>query len=175
LTVGVYYSPEFRETVHIRLREGVRFETPIGEGSVNLLDQVLPQAFERVVRIKSPPPVEGSSPKLAAVIIPRLEVFDVWWPYTRVPLPPGPFEAKVTYRFSLYEADGTPIASWLVTGKGRYFLGACDPSDPRNPSAWPGNAFDLATQNAARKFLYGVRALPEVQRWLYRAGVGDAR
>jgi len=168
LTVGVYYSPEFRETVHVRVRMLNKWVTTIGEGSVDLFDQVFPMMFRQVVYIGSHPPLEGSGTELAAIVVPRLEAFDVSWP--AVASIRYVYKARVSYRFSLYEADGTPIASWVVTGFGKREAGMSDlTSGPIIREAFEG-----AIENAARKFLADFRELPEVRRWLYRSGVRDA-
>ncbi len=165
LTIGLYISPEFRETVYVHTHSISRYTSPIGEGSAGLLERALPTMFERVVIVGAHPPIEGAQPDLAGVIVPRLEAFSLDWP--SVVFFGTAFQAKVSYRFTLYETDGTPLGSWLVTGSGKRL------ATPEHllSTTTAGVAFDRAAQSAVKKFMVGFRRTPEAKRWMRRAGV----
>lgn len=166
LMIGVYYSPEFRTYQHARARGQVQFVAPQGQASAALFDQVLPMIFESVVPVPSRPPLAEASPKVAAVIEPKIEEFDFDFPWT----PFGSYTAQIVYRLTLHSPEGTPFASWTVKGSGERGSGLAATHAPLI-----GEAVDLAMQDAAMKFMVGFRDIPEVRRWLRRVGVADAR
>lgn len=164
VAVGVHYSPEFRTYEYSRHKLVV----PIGEASVTLLDRALPMLFERVVRVSSPAPLAEGGPKLAAVIEPKIEEVELDRPPVVVSL--ADVTAEVSYRFTFYSPEGTPLASWKVRGIGKpspgWFVWKTEPFS---------KAMDLALEDAATKFVNGFRDVPEVGRWLQEVGVPVAR
>ncbi len=168
LTVGIYYSPEFQAYKHVRTQATSSFVVPLGQPSVRLFDQVFAMMFEKVEPVSSRPPLSAAGPHLAAVIEPRIEEFHFDSPQIACF---GPFYAKVTYRFTLYSLEGTPVVSWTVTGVGQRDCGF----DYITVSAPIGEASDLALQDAAMKLMTGFRDVPEVRRWLRRVGVLDPK
>lgn len=160
LTVGIYYSVEFRAHEHVRTKDLGKFVVPSGEASVALFDDILPLMFENTVLVPGRPPLAQRDPRLVAVIEPRIEHFDV-----DLPVVIGTIRAEVTYRFTLYSPVGHPFASWRVNGVGE--------AGPMGGGY--DKAVDLAMQDAARRFMIGFRAVPEVQRWLRQMEVSDGR
>jgi hypothetical protein len=165
VAVGVHYSPEFREAMHARAKGSTKVSVPIGKGSVVLFDSVFPMLFDPAVPVASRPPLASGTQSVAAVIEPRVEAFDFTWP--TIALPGTSYTAEITYRFTLYSEDGTPFASWLVSGYGERPVDF----EKLKTGSPVGDASSLAMKDAARKFLTGFREVPELQRWL-RQSVG---
>ena len=60
---------------------------------------------------------------------------------------------------------GDPVASWTVTGTG------AKPGEFGFEFArWPGEAADIAMQDAAKQLVSGFSDVPEVRRWLKEKG-----
>ena len=165
-TVGVYYAPEFRNYKHEGSRGGDKWIFALGEASIKLFDQALPQVFTSVISVEKRPPLETASADLTAVIEPRIESFNFALPMIKT----GAYTADITYRFTLYSMQGNPVASWPVQGSG-----VQHGSFGLEFSRWPGEAADLAMQDAATKFLTGFRDVPEVRRWLQSTGISAGR
>lgn len=163
--VGFYYSPEFRAYQHVGSRGGDKWVFPLGEASVTLFDRAFPIIFESALPVQNLPPLEGGDMEFAAVIEPEIEGFEFDLPFLKT----GTFTAEITYRFTLYSLNGDPFASWTVRGEGanRGKIGF-------EVARWPGEAADLAMQDAAKKFIAGFREVPEVRVWLRRVGGGRA-
>ncbi len=161
LNVGVLYTPELTEYEHRGGKMGDTWIFPLGSASVELLDQTWGQAFRSALPVGSRPPLASGSRNLAAVIEPRIEAFDFHLPMIKT----GTYTAEITYRFVLYALSGDPVASWTVTGEGaqRGQFGF-------DFSRWPGEAADLAMEDAAQKFVAGLKRIPEVRRWLRSKG-----
>ena len=77
--------------------------------------------------------------------------------------------AETPSRFPLSPPAGEPLAAWSVRGRGD------KPGQVGFEFArWPGEAADLAMQEAATKLVQGFREVPEVSVWLRRLGVPGA-
>jgi hypothetical protein len=155
LNVGVYYSPEFRNYKHEGARGGDRWEFPLGSASVSLFDRVFSETFISTMTVESRPPLSGS--KLDAVIEPRIEAFDFNIPYLKT----GTYTAEITYRFTIHSIKGDPVTSWTVQGSA-----AKRGQAGFEFARWPGEAADLAMQDAATKFMKGFYDVPGLQRWI---------
>lgn len=166
LAVGVYYSPEFQAYEHIGSRGGDRWIFPLGQASVALFDRVFPIIFESIVPVSSRLIHAAEGPKLAAVVEPRIEEFNFNIPFLKTSI----YTAEITYRFTLYSPQGDPFASWTVKG-----VGEKQGKFSFESARWPGEAADLAMQDAATKFMTGFRQVPEVRGWLRQVGVRDVR
>jgi hypothetical protein len=161
LQIGVYYSQEFRTYEHNGARMGDRWIFPLGPASVDLFDRALPILFERVLPVATRPPLAEGTPRPAAIIEPRIEDFDFSLPFLKT----GTYTAEITYRMTLYAPNGETVASWAVKG-----IGIKSGEFGFEFSRWPGEAADLAMQDAARKLIEEFRDVPEVRRWLRQTG-----
>ncbi len=149
--------------MHAHERSSTKITVPIGAGSVTLFDNVFPMLFDPAVPVDSRPPLTGGTRTVAAVIEPRVEAFDFTEPL--FPSFGSSYTAEVTYRFTLYSDDGTPFASWLVSGYGERPVDF----EKLTTGSPVGDASSLAMEDAARKFLTDFREIPELQRWLRRS------
>ena len=158
MVVGIYYSPEFRTHEDQVWKKGDRWDFPIGPASVSLFDRAIPLVFERVIPVQGRPPLGGAT-DIQAVIEPRIESFDFGLPWLKT----GTYSAEISYRIILYNQTGDSVVSWVVHGIGekRGQIGF-------EFARWPGEAADLAMQDAMRKFLEEFAGLPEVRVWLRR-------
>jgi len=164
VALGVYYSPEFRAHEAKIWRMGDRWDFALGEASVKLLDRVWPYMVESVLPLSSRPPAPTER-KIAGVIEPKIDSFDFALPFLKT----GTYTAEITYRMTLYSPDGASLASWTVRGEG------AKPGQVGFEFArWPGQAADLAMQDAARRLMAEFRDIPEVRAWLRGAGVRDS-
>ncbi len=111
LRVGVYYSPEFRGYEHARAFGSDTYVVPIGAASVEMLDRLLPRVFEEVVPLARFEPGVGGGRTLDAVIEPSIEAFAF-----RMGLDGDDPRFSIAYRFTAYDQDATPLATWLVLG-----------------------------------------------------------
>ncbi len=166
LTVGIHYDPVFPEYEHLFSIGDYRYIVSVGQASINMFDQVFPLLFESTVPVKSHPPLPPGAPTVVAVIKSEIEQFRLAYPLILVGTS---FDAEITYRFTLYTPEGDQIVSWTSTGKGSKSANAFYPSRP------PGEATSIAMQDAATQFLITFRGIPEVQRWLRRLGIPDAK
>jgi hypothetical protein len=164
LAVGVYYDVSFETYEHAEWRGGDNWVFPLGPASVRLFDHTFPAVFKSTQRVTNRPPVSTVGSDLVAVIEPRIEEFAFTLPFIKT----GQYTAEITYRFTIYSPRGDPVASWTETGWGEK-RGKFGYEFAR----WPGEAADLAMQDAATKFLLEFQKVPEVKRWLRGVGTGD--
>jgi hypothetical protein len=157
LTIGAYYSDQFRSYEHRELigDSGVTMVRPIGQASVNLFRSAFASTFQHVLEL-----VNSSSANTAAILEVEIEGVEVG-PKSTGRGPGGDFAwAEITYRFTLREADGDRIASWAVSGRGQAVFAGF------NYLQAHGLATNRAMMDAAGKFTREFRAVPEVQPWL---------
>ncbi len=163
--LGVHYTRDFKEYRHSDWRGGDRWDFDLGRASVELFDKALPALFEGVVPVASRPPLAPGGPKVAAVLEPRIESFDFSLPFLKT----GTYTAEITYRLTLYSPQGAQIVSWTVRGAG------AKPGQMGFEFArWPGEAADLAMQEAVTRLMTGFREVPEVRGWLRGLGAPGA-
>ena len=145
LTVGIYFSPEFR-TYH-GTQCGALFcnEYDLGARSVALFEILAEGLFDKVAVVEVLPPFD-SSPKVCGILAPSITDFDFGY-------------QQITYRVTLYSPAGTELGAWEVEGTA-------------SGDEWlPGKRARLAMRDAAAKFVKGFRKEPTVIRWLEEAGV----
>jgi hypothetical protein len=157
ITVGVYYSPEFKDYLYTGSRGGDQWKFPLGAASVKLYDQTFPVLFSNCFPVQTRPPLSAGTPECAAVIEPRIEAFDFSIPFFKT----SSYGAEITYRYTLYSPKGDPVASWIVKGSG-----AKSGKPGFEFARWPGEAADLAMQDAVNKFMTTFSETPEVRAWL---------
>jgi len=162
VVVGVYYSPDFGQREDKIWRMGDRWDFPLGQASILVLEGAWKALFEGHALVSAPPPLSAGEPKVAAVIEPTIEAFDFGLPF----LKSGTYTAEITYRFKLSAPDGTTLASWTVRG-----AGAKPGQFGFDFARGPGEAAELAMQDAATKLAAGFRDVPEVRAWLRNSGV----
>lgn len=142
LTVGVYYSAEFKddtagidETLPIKTEGqlppfvGVEnpftmfkkrlqhYRIPVGAASVSLIDGLMGGMFQTIVVLQEPPDVRPSERSLNAVLIPSLD--DVRYSQTQ-PRPGTLLDAgSVQYGFRFLGESGESLSEWTILGSGR--------------------------------------------------------
>ena len=92
-----------------------------------------------------------------AVLEARIEDFSFDIPLLKT----STYSAEIGYRFTLHSPAGAPVASWRVDGEG-----AQPGQFGFDFVRWPGEAADLAVEDAMRKFIEEIDLEPEVRRWL---------
>ena len=174
LTVGVYFSPEFRayqgkntcndREVALRIiiqPRNCSFDYDLGPPSVAMFELILAGMFESTVTIEtlSPPPASNSG--IAGIIEPRITDLNI--------ISEGDFASDITYQITLYSPVGVEIGTWQVVGNGRkegleefIFL-----------RGRAGELVRLAMRDAATTFIKGFRQEPVVKRWLEDANIAS--
>jgi hypothetical protein len=114
VTLGVYYSEEFRKYVHQQALGSDWQVVHLGEASVALFDRILESACEQVIPVSQLPdgePVAG----VAAILEPRIEAFQVayWGQQNTEDFP------RITFRIILYTPEGLPTLSQVIQGRGK--------------------------------------------------------
>jgi hypothetical protein len=112
LTVGVHYTPQFRDAQPASRRfvagSEIKDVYQLGAPSVAVFDAALRHVFETVIEVKSWPP--GDEPlKVAGVLIPSI-------PPNGVTVYLGQPRIAVEYRVGLFSSSGGEIGSWRVVG-----------------------------------------------------------
>lgn len=144
LTVGIYFSPEFRTYRGSQCGFLYCNEYDLGPQSVALFEIIAAGLFDKVRAIDSMPSTD-SNLNVAGILAPTIADFDVG-------------NQQITYRVTLYSPAGSEIGAWEVNGFTIHpFL--------------PGTRTRLAMRDAAAKFVKGFRKEPVVMRWLEDAGI----
>jgi hypothetical protein len=171
LTVGVYFSPEFRtyqgkKTCTFTCVGPGSFDYDLGPHSVAMFELVLAGMFDSIVAIEtlSPP----SSPGIAGIIAPKITDFNA------TGFDEGGFllvlASDITYQVTLYSPAGVEMGTWQVVGnggiKGRegFIFGHGDRE---------GESVRRAMRDAATTFIKGFRQEPVVKRWLEDANIAS--
>jgi hypothetical protein len=148
LSVGVYFSPEFRA---YRTKCDAWFcpEYDIGPPSVALFEMLLAGLFREVQIIEFEPPISVDL-KIDGILAPAI---------TSATYQVGGV-AQMIYTIRLYDPAGMEVVAWEVSGTSSpeaAFLG--------------GPALRLAMRDAGAKFVKGIGQEPLIKAWLKRAGV----
>ncbi len=154
LTVGVYFSPEFRayQVKKICILFGsCTFKYDLGPQSVAMFELILAGMFDSVVAIETLSPQSASSLGIAGIIEPKITNFNANLNSMR---------PDITYQITLYSPAGVELGAWEVVGNLRTTVGAVKfLSDV-------GELARLAMRDAATTFIKGFRQEPVVKRWL---------
>lgn len=151
LTVGVYYTPEFRNyegnTSRSNDRRVDRYHLRLGPASVALFDRILAAQFAEVRSVDRVPTPDAGEPGLDAVIEVSFASAGLM---------------SVGYDLTLYAPSGTVIAKFDADGA-TYSDRVDDETVPRG--------LRVAMRNAAAKFLVDFSDNPDIHAWL--SGLGD--
>lgn len=185
LTVGVFYTPEFRAYEHVQIVPGELWKNTwkfsLGPASVALFDQVLPSMFKKVLPVKDLASLRTNGHELDAIIKPSIEEFDLVSPPKSgmaFPVPPSVYSATIGYRITLYAPGrGDVIASWVESGSGAIqhtFVSEGFPFIFMVKGIY-NDVTKKAMREAAAKLLTGLHDRPEVKRWLESTGADRVR
>ncbi len=167
ITVGVYYSPEFRGYTFFADFCGDLPTYRLGEASVHVFDEVFPAVFEKVVPLTGIPPSAHERAKLDVIIAPELQDASVMnagckWKDASI-------GALIEYSFVFYDKDANRIVAWTVRGVGD--TGGYNPHDIRSVGTIPGINFIAAAAVMADTFAKG-DLMPQMA--VFRAPVDEA-
>jgi hypothetical protein len=164
--VAFLHSAAFRGDVRVVEPYGNKYYLPLktGEASDRALRAAYAQVFAAPQEVASLEQLRGLAGAQApvALIEPSILKLDYVNASGRTS---GPFFAQITYRFSLADATGAPVASWRVRGIGQY-----DPAQsrqeppPAGETAMLAEAPRLAVGAAAAEFVRGLERVPEFVR-----------
>lgn len=142
LTVGVYYSKAFLRARYEEKSDTIWYMHEPGSASAKLLDSVFASTFRKVVRVPTWPPVNGSRPNVAVVIVPRVSGVSTVSGY-------------ITYELDFYTPRGVLKGTWTV-------LATADAPLFGSQEAFTASAL----REAAAKLLVGLRERPELSPYL---------
>ncbi|HTN73445.1 MAG TPA: hypothetical protein VMO00_20350 [Methylomirabilota bacterium] len=152
VSVGVYFSPEFRG-YRSHCDAWLCPEYDVGPPNVALFELLFAGLFKDVVILDATPTVH-SNLKVDGIFVPEIS-------YLKADAPPAQITYRFTLRYASAEASGAlEVESvWEVEG-----------------SAWSGASFvselvRLAMRDAAAKFVKGFRGEPVVRSWLKQVGI----
>ncbi len=161
LTVGVHYTPQFRDAQPAARRFVAGSEIvdvyQLGAPSVAVFDAALRQVFENVIEVTSWPPSDEPL-KVAGVLIPAI-------PPNGVTVYLGQPRIAVEYRIGLYSGSGGEIGSWRVVGISGGFAGEM-PALTTIP-VWVSEALRSAAAGVVASFFRE----PQARAWLEANGV----
>jgi len=114
MSMGVFYSPEYRKFEHRETRWGSDWKIRLGEEHVRMTDDLFSQAFTKTVLLKKFPTDAEPAP-VQAIIEPRIEQYSFITPRDTQ----GNFYAvTIKYRLNLDTPAGVLIDSFQFTGYG---------------------------------------------------------
>lgn len=143
LTVGVYFTPEFRGH-RSKCDAWLCPEYDLGPPSVALFELLLAGLFRDVVVLDAMPTTH-SRLKVAGILVPAITEFHL-----------RQVETQITYRVTLYSSEGGELKAGHFEGSGPPFT---------------SEGARLAIRDAAAKFVKELRKELVVKRWLREAGV----
>jgi len=162
LKAGLYISPEFAgyEAVDTDDLQSPfvthRFVIPVGEAGSEAIREAMPIIFQNYEQVALLPPYEPPRKDLDLVLEPQVESYRFWTPITGG----MGYHGEVALRITAFALDGTPFASWVVSG-----LGA-DRGFHMSHSTPNGLVADAAIASAVQKLITGFQSQPEIQAWL---------
>jgi len=162
ITVGVYYSEEFRSYECINpLRDNNKYKIALGSPSVTLIDQILSNMFEKVVPVQGRPPLPESGANINAVFEPKIEGLTISSQH-------GANWARVdlSYKFIFYALNGDEIVNCPISG-----FGYSDKYYGLDAPMMIREATEFAMRNVAAKFMVNFNKNHEYVRWLQSIGL----
>ena len=138
LTVGVYYSEAFLRARYEEKSDTIWYMHEPGPASAKLLDSVFTATFRKVVHVPAWPPVNGSRPDVAVVIVPHVSSVSTVSGY-------------ITYDLDFYTPRGVLKGTWSV-------LATADVPLFGSQETFTASAL----REAAAKLLVGLRERPEL-------------
>ena len=162
LTVGVYYTDEFRNFVYTEDSEDrPNWKIESGPSQVQLFNQILPSMFQTVQEVKN-----SSSDGYAATLQPRIEEMQFAMPQeTKTDL----YEVWIKYQMMLFDQSGQVIADWPVTGYGK-----SSTEFMKSRDSGLNTAFNQALRDAGAKFALNFNKNNDVRQWLADSGACNA-
>ena len=155
VTIGVYYRDELRNYAYEENSdERPNWKIDSGSSHVALFEQILGSMFEQIKEVAGTEAGAG----VDAVLAPSVAEMQFALPAeTRSDF----YEAWVKYDMELYNRDGSPIASWSVTGYGKSSTEFMKSRDKGLNAA-----VNQALRDAGAKFALGFSRVEEVSAWL---------
>lgn len=163
--VGLYFPEETKVFSWKESRYGDTWVFPLGPPSVRAIKEAASRTFTRTKIVDQLPPLAQGTPNVDAVLEVRIEDFSFVIPMVKI----STYSAEIGYRFTLYAPAGAPVATWRVDGEGeqRGQIGF-------DFTRWPGEAADLAIEDAMRKFIEEIDLEFEFRRWLLQSEPADS-
>lgn len=157
-TIGVHYEPAFSAYQYVEeAKDRSKWTINTGQAQTSMLNTILPQMFEQVVKLGALPDSENPS-KTDLVFSPRVEEFQYAMPReTKVNV----FEIWVKYNMRVYTGDGQLLADWLMTAYGK------------TPTAFMKSREDaineavvIALRDLGASLSLRFQHVPEIKAWL---------
>jgi hypothetical protein len=162
LTVGVYYTDEFRNFVYTEIDDSSgkdQYLIASGQSQLNLFNTILPALFEQVVMLDTP---DTSNEAVDAVFIPNISEFQLGLPQkTRLSV----YEIWLKYNMRLTQPNGDYIADWVMTAYGK-----TPTANLMSVDKGVQGAAEVAMRDLAATFTLGFSEIPDVRDWLQQLG-----
>ena len=160
LTIGVYYTDDFRTYVYTEEipRKGT-FAIEAGPANVRMFNRMLPEMFTAVVHLLEP---RGVGEGVDAILIPTLDDFQIALPHqTHAEFS----EVWIKYTLQLVAPDGETITNWELKAYGKSPKGMLE--SEREALA---EAARLALRDAGAFFSIKFTETSDVREWLLANG-----
>lgn len=117
VTVGVYYSPDFRKFKHHEVVDKTAtYNIDFGEQNFVFFRVLLSSMFQHVVKVGPPPLTAAQAKGLDGVIVPEIVKYGFLTPQISGL---DYYSASITYRITLYTPGGRKIHDWVLVGYGK--------------------------------------------------------
>lgn len=166
VSVGIYMDEAFRNFSHSEDRQmGEDWVISSGKLNEEMFTNLFDTMFARTVAIDTPPDRGVSRSDLDALL--QISVTEYGF---LTPRETGQrfFAVSFKYQISMWQPDGTPIASWRVVGYGKSAWSAFqDVEGLRNATA-------IAIRDGAAALALGFERVPAVAAWLQSKGIDNS-
>jgi hypothetical protein len=156
LSIGLYYSREFLDTIQEAELVYHKFRYSIGPPSAQLFDQIFGAIFEKTVHVDNLPPLSPDATKLDAIIEPRIE--GLWIDQIDI-------ETGIHYSITVFSLSGEKLASVTVGGRGK--------SSRLGPVSNAKESIHESLRHVAAQLMANFCEHKEVREWLQHAGINS--
>lgn len=119
--VGVYFDDELHDFIHVEaLPRQSTWTIDLGDANIDMLEPLLGSMFAETTELSSVDPPAAERSQLDGILQPELEDF-------QFDVPEGDrdefVEVWMQYKLTLYDADGSLVTEWPVSGYGKHEVG----------------------------------------------------
>jgi hypothetical protein len=162
-TVGVYYSPEFKDYIYQEeSKDRTKWVIESGPAQELLFDTMLEGMFTKVEHLESLPPWDAT-PQANIILAPTVEDFQYTLPReTKIKV----YEIWIKYNVQVYTPDGALIADWILTSYGKTPTGFMQSDDGALHQA-----IVVSLRDAGANLVLNFAKVPEIRAWLVQNNV----
>lgn len=117
VSVGVYYSPEFKSFTHEEvIEQRGTFKIDLGKQNLTFFRKLMGSMFDSVTEVEEPPLPAGKMAGLDGILIPEIVKYGFLTPAISGL---NFYSASIHYRIRLLDNDGKEVGSWTLVGYGK--------------------------------------------------------